>query len=90
MFLLVATTVVPIVLFMGSGNIRWTEGLLLSVGSLLGGHFGAKLSSRVEARAWVFRILVAVIALELVHLGIQYFGPLLETQHPPVQLTSLV
>jgi uncharacterized membrane protein YfcA len=89
-FLLVATTVVPIVLFMGAGNIRWTEGLLLSVGSLLGGHFGAKLSSRVEARAWVFRILVAVIALELVHLGIQYFGPLLETQHPPVQLTSLV
>ena len=88
-FLLVTTTFVPIVLFMGAGNIRWTEGVLLSVGSLFGGHFGAKLSSHIKARIWVFRILVAVILLELVHLGIQYFGPLLETQRPPAQLTEV-
>src|SRR6267154_844550 len=35
-------------------GIRWTEGVLLSVGSLLGGHFGAKLSSHIKARIWVF------------------------------------
>jgi uncharacterized membrane protein YfcA len=88
-FLLVATTFVPIVLFMGAGNIRWTEGVLLSVGSLLGGHFGAKLSSHMQARVWVFRILVAVILLELVHLGIQYFGPLLEVPRPPAQISAV-
>jgi uncharacterized membrane protein YfcA len=71
-FLLVATTLVPITLFARAGNIWWTEGLLLSVGSLLGGHFGAKLSSHEKARTWVFRILVAVILLELIHLAVQY------------------
>ena len=71
-FLLVATTLVPITLFARAGNIWWTEGILLSVGSLLGGHFGAKLSSHEKARTWVFRILVAVIFLELIHLAIQY------------------
>lgn len=72
-FLLVTTTLVPIALFARAGDIWWTEGLLLSAGSLLGGYFGAKLSSLESARNWVFRILVAVIILELVHLGIQYF-----------------
>jgi len=38
-FLLVTTTLVPIALFARAGNIWWTEGLLLSVGSLVGGHF---------------------------------------------------
>jgi uncharacterized membrane protein YfcA len=74
-FLLVTTTLVPITLFARAGDIWWTEGLLLSGGSLPGGYFGAKLSSQEGARVWVFRILVGVIILELVHLGIQYFGP---------------
>jgi uncharacterized membrane protein YfcA len=73
-FLLVATTLVPIAMFARSGNVRWTEGLLLAVGSLLGGYFGAKFSSHAKARLWVFRILVTVIVLELIHLGIHYFG----------------
>jgi hypothetical protein len=73
-FLAVATTLVPIALFARAGSIWWTEGLLLSAGSLVGGYFGAKLSSYEQARTWVFRILVAVIVLELIHLSIHYFG----------------
>jgi uncharacterized protein len=73
-FLAMTTTLVPIVLFARAGDIWWTEGLLLSAGSLLGGYFGAKLSSQEQARTWVFRILVAVIVLELIHLSIHYFG----------------
>ena len=72
-FLLVTTTLVPIALFSWAGNIRWTEGLLLSAGSLLGGHFGAKLSNHEKARRWVFRILVSAIVLELIHLSTSYF-----------------
>ena len=72
-FLLVTTTLVPIALFSWAGNIWWTEGLLLSAGSLLGGHFGAKLSNHEKACRWVFRILVAMIVLELIHLSTCYF-----------------
>ena len=74
-FLAAATTLVPIALFWRAGDIWWTEGALLSIGSILGGHLGAKLSSRVQARVWVFRILVVVLGLELVQLGIHYFAP---------------
>lgn len=73
-FLASSTTLVPIVLFARAGNIWWTEGLILSAGSLLGGYFGAKLSSQEQARTWVFWILVVVIVLELIHLSIHYFG----------------
>jgi uncharacterized membrane protein YfcA len=77
-FLLVTTTLVPIMLFWRAGDIWWTEGALLSLGSILGGHVGAKLSSFAHARLWVFRIPVVVIGLELVHLGIDYLAPGLE------------
>jgi uncharacterized protein len=73
-FLAVTTTLVPIVFFARAGNIWWTQGLLLSAGSLLGGYFGAKLSSIEQARTWVFRILVAVIVFELIHLANGYAG----------------
>jgi uncharacterized membrane protein YfcA len=70
--LLVATTLVPIVLFAESGSIRWPQGLLLSAGSLAGGHIGARLTMHQRAKFWVFRVLVAVLLLEIVHLTVQY------------------
>jgi uncharacterized protein len=48
----------------------------MAVGSVAGGHFGARLSSHVQARVWTFRILVAVISLELVHLLWHYTATL--------------
>src|SRR5262249_9228394 len=68
----VATTLVPIALFASSGEVRWSEGIALSAGSLVGGHLGARLSSHDSARLWVFLLLVAVILLELVHLAARY------------------
>lgn len=73
--LLVTTTLVPIILFTQRGDIWWKEGILLSVGSILGGYLGAKLSAQPRARLWVFRVLVGVILLELVNLSIHYFKP---------------
>ncbi len=72
-FLGVATTLVPIAMFAHSGSVQWTEGVVLSAGSIVGGHLGARLSGHARARIWVFRLLVAVILLELVHLGARYF-----------------
>jgi len=72
-FLGVATTMVPVAMFASTGQVRWTEGIILAIGSILGGHLGARLSSSDGAKLWVFRLLVAVIVLELVNLGVHYF-----------------
>ena len=72
--LLVAATLVPIAIFAGSGSIRWTAALLLSAGSIAGGYIGAWLTMRKRAKLWVFRTLIAVLLLEIVHLSMQYGG----------------
>lgn len=71
----VATTLVPILMFAGHGSIRWPEGLLMSAGSIAGGYMGARLTMHERAKLWIFRILVAVLLLEIVHLGVQYALP---------------
>ncbi|MEO9190805.1 MAG: sulfite exporter TauE/SafE family protein [Acetobacteraceae bacterium] len=70
--MLVVTSLVPVAMFTWSGSIWWTEGLILSVGSLAGAHIGATLSSHPQARRWVFRLLVVAISLEVIHLGVSY------------------
>ena len=73
--LAVATTLVPIAMFTGHGSIRWPEGLVMSAGSIAGGYIGARLTMYERAKFWVYRVLVAVLLLEIVHLGIQYVAP---------------
>ncbi len=70
--LLVVTTFIAIAMFWSKGEVRLVEGVALSVGSIAGGYFGAKLSGQLNARKWAFRMLVLVIVLELVHLGWHY------------------
>jgi uncharacterized membrane protein YfcA len=74
--LIAVTTLVPIVLFSGTGEIAWAEGSVLALGSIAGGHAGAHFSNHPAAKKWAFRILVVVILLEVVHLGWHYFAPL--------------
>lgn len=70
--ILAVTTFIAIAMFWSKGDVWLAEGLVLSLGAIAGGHFGAKLSSHPEARKWAFRLLVAAIALELIHLGWHY------------------
>jgi hypothetical protein len=77
----VTTTLVPIAMFAGHGSIRWPEGLVMSAGSIVGGYFGARLTMHERAKFWIFRILVAVLLLEIVHLGIQYAAPYIRLAH---------
>jgi len=74
--ILVVTTIVPVAMFSVAGDILWTEGAVMSVGSIAGAHLGARFSNHVRAREWVFRLLVAVILLELGHLAWHYTAPL--------------
>jgi uncharacterized membrane protein YfcA len=74
--LIAVTTLIPILLFSGAGEIAWAEGAVLALGSIAGGHAGAHFSNHAAAKAWAFRLLVVVIVLELVHLGWHYAAPL--------------
>jgi uncharacterized protein len=78
-------TLVPIVMFAGHGSIHWPVGLAMSAGSMCGGYLGARLTMHAQAKFWVFRILVAVLVLEIIHLGIQYVAPFI---HPVHALTA--
>ena len=84
MLLGVATTLVPIAMFTGHGSIRWPEGLVMSAGSVAGGFIGARLTMHERAKFWIFRILVAVLVLEIIHLGVQYVLPYI----PPLSGTD--
>jgi uncharacterized membrane protein YfcA len=79
------STLVPVVLFAGHGSIHWPIGLAMSAGSMCGGYLGARLTMHAQAKFWIFRILVAVLVLEIIHLGIQYVAPFI---HPVHALTA--
>jgi uncharacterized membrane protein YfcA len=69
---LVPATVVAMMVFAAKGNIDWTLGAILGVGSVVGGILGARLATSPHARVWVFRLLVVGILAELVHLTMHY------------------
>jgi uncharacterized membrane protein YfcA len=69
---LVPTTLIAMLVFAYKGNIDWTLGAVLGAGSVVGGILGARLATSVQARKWVFVLLVVVICAELVHLTIHY------------------
>ena len=69
---LIPTAVVAMGVFAAKGNVDWTLGAVMAVGSVAGGLIGARWAASTGGRTWVFRILVAVIAGELVHLVLHY------------------
>jgi uncharacterized membrane protein YfcA len=72
-FVIAVTTLISVVMFSSAGLMLWAEGITLSVGALLGGHLGARFSGHPGAGKWAFRLLVAAISLELIHLGWRYW-----------------
>jgi uncharacterized membrane protein YfcA len=74
-FILVVTTAVAIAMFASDGEMRFAEGAVLSLGSVVGGYFGARVSSLPSARKWAFRLLILAISLELVHTFWHYIRP---------------
>lgn len=73
--LVAVTTLIAIAMFWSKGEVQLLEGIILSIGSVAGGYFGAQLSSQLNARKWAFRMLVIVMLLELVQLGWHYSAP---------------
>lgn len=53
-------------------SIVWKTGFILAGGSLIGGYVGAKFAMHPLAKKWTYRLLVAVIILELGHILVRY------------------
>jgi uncharacterized membrane protein YfcA len=69
---LVPTTLVAMIVFAYRGDINWTLGAIMGVGSIVGANLGARLATAPQARRYVFWLLVVVITAELVHLFWHY------------------
>jgi uncharacterized protein len=70
---LAVSSAMAIGLFSLDGQIDWTIGGLMGLGSVVGAYIGAKLAMHSFAKIWAFRLLVTIIALELIHMGVTYF-----------------
>ena len=70
--ILVPTAVVAMAVFALKGVIDWEIGTVMGIGSVAGGWLGARWAASSGGRIWVFRLLVVVIAGELVHLVLHY------------------
>ena len=57
------------------GNVNWELGGVMALGSIVGGYIGAKFSMHPVAKTWTYRLLVAIISLELVHMAFTEFYP---------------
>ena len=66
---------VSLVVFSGNGDIDWRVASLLAVGSIAGAFLGARLALGPHAAKWVFRLLILVLGLEVVHLGLRLWSP---------------
>jgi len=69
---LVVSSALALSIFAVKGDIDWTLGGLMGLGSVLGGYLGAKLAMHPAAKSWAFKVLVTVIVLELIHMSTAY------------------
>lgn len=68
-------TIAAMLVFAYRGDIDWTIGAILGLGSVAGGMLGARLTMAPRAKRYVFGLLVVVISAELVHLIVHYVFP---------------
>ncbi len=66
-------TIAALAIFAEAREINWRVGLLLSVGSIIGAWIGAALAVKEGIKIWIYRILIAVLLLELYQLASKYF-----------------
>jgi uncharacterized membrane protein YfcA len=63
---------ISLIILAAEGQIDWNIGVFLAAGSVLGGYTGAKFAMHELAKKWTFRLLAAIIFMELAHILIMY------------------
>jgi uncharacterized membrane protein YfcA len=66
-------SIASLVIFAWAGEVDWDIGLCLSVGSVMGAWIGAVLATKEWIKIWVYRILMAILILEIYQLVSKYF-----------------
>jgi uncharacterized membrane protein YfcA len=64
---------ISLIILAVNGQVDWKIGSVLAAGSVVGGYVGARFALHELAKKWTFRLLVAIIFLELIHILIMYF-----------------
>jgi uncharacterized membrane protein YfcA len=67
-FILLVVGLQSLLIFGETGEVDWSAGVPLALGSAVGAYAAARLVSRPWAKAWVYRFLVLVVVLSIVHL----------------------
>ena len=67
-FILLVVGLQSLLIFGETGEVDWSAGVPLALGSAVGAYTAARLVSRPWAKAWVYRFLVLVVVLSIVHL----------------------
>jgi hypothetical protein len=62
-----------LVIFAFAGEIDWHIGLCLSAGSVIGSWTAAALATKEWIKLWIYRILIAILILEIYQLVNKYF-----------------
>ena len=69
--LILTVGLISLSIFIYSGKVNWTIGILLSVGSIAGSYIGSNFAMQESSRIWVFRMIKLIITAELVILIIR-------------------
>jgi uncharacterized protein len=67
-FILLVVGLQSLLIFGESGEVNWSAGVPLALGSAAGAYLAALLASREWAKVWVYRFLIVVIVLSIIHL----------------------
>jgi uncharacterized protein len=68
--LLLVAGLQSLLIFGETGEVNWAAGIPLALGSAAGAYLAAKLATQDRAKVWVYRFLVLVVVLAIVHLVI--------------------
>ena len=66
-FILLVVGLQSLLIFGETGEVDWSAGLPLALGSAAGAYAAARLASRPWAKAWVYRFLVLVVVASIGH-----------------------
>jgi len=66
-------SIITLAIFAWARQVDWQVGLLLSLGSVAGAWIGAALAVKEGIKVWIYRLLIAVLLLEIYQLLSKYF-----------------
>ena len=67
-FILLVVGLQSLLIFGESGEVDWSVGAPLTLGSAAGAYFAARLASSDRTRAWVYRFRIVVVILSIIDL----------------------